>query len=178
MMRLRRLTTKGLPLAAGLFAALSGTAAAQTDFTALTPTERAVFHNELREALLSVPQLLPDAPAPPINPYADAIADDLALLANREQALYGAHLPGFGPKGAALKIALFIAPDCPDCDRAQDDLRKLSGTHDLRVTLIDMTKQPDLARALDLDATPSYVLPDMMLRGHIPPIVLDRYLAR
>ena len=177
-MHWHRLTTWGLPLAAGLFAALSGAATAKTDFTALTPTERAIFHEELREVLLSVPQLLPEAPVPQINPYADAIADDLALLSDREQALYGPHLPGFGPKGAALKIALFIAPDCPDCDRAQDELRKLSDTHDLRVTLIDITVQPDLAHALDLDTAPSYVLPDMMLRGHIPPIVLQRYLAR
>lgn len=171
-------TKKGLPLAAGLFAVLSNAAAAETDFTALTPTERAIFQNELREVLLSVPQLLPDAPAPPINPYADAIADDLALLSNREQALYGRHVPGFGRADAALKIALFIAPDCPDCDRALDDLRKLSETHDLRVTLIDMTEQADLVRALELDIAPSYVLPDRMLRGHIPPIVLDRYFAR
>lgn len=177
-MRLVWPTFRGLPLAAGLITALSGAAAAETDFTALTPTEQAIFHNELREVLLSVPGLLPDAPAPPINPYADAIADDLALLSDREQALYGPHLPGFGRADAALKIALFITPDCPDCDRAQDDLRKLVQDYDLRVTLIDMIQQADLARALELDTAPSYVLPDRMLRGHIPPIVLERYFEQ
>ena len=177
-MRLGIRMTWGLPIAAGLVALTVTPAGAETDFTDLSPTERAILHNELREVLLSVPQLLPDAPAPQIDPYKDAVADDLTRLSEREEALYGTHLPGFGPPDAALTIALFTAPDCPECDRAQADLRILADTHDLRVTLIDITEQADLARALELDMAPSYVLPDMMLRGHIPPIVLERYLSR
>ena len=174
----RRLRAVLPPLAAALCALAAAPAGAETDFTALTPTERAIFRNELREVLLSVPQILPEAPAPRIDPYQEAIADDLALLAMREQALFGPHLPGFGPSDAAARIALFTTPDCPDCDRAEADLRALAKRHDLRVTIIDMTQQPALARALELDMAPSYVLPDMMLRGHIPPMVLERYLDR
>ena len=35
-----------------------------------------------------------------------------------------------------------------------------------------------LAAELSLEQAPSYVLPDMMMQGHIPPVVLERYLAR
>ncbi len=170
----------GLPCAAGLFlaAAAAGGALADTDFTALAPTERAIFHAEIREALLGLPRAaLPDAPPPAINLYQDAIDRDLARLADRDTALFGPHLPGFGPADAAQRIALFTAPDCPDCARAEAELRALADTFDLRVTLLDMDTHADLARALELDLAPSYVLPDMMLRGHIPPIVLERYLS-
>ena len=171
---------RGLPSAAGLFlgAVVAGAALADTDFTDLTETERSIFHAEIREALLGLPRAaLPDAPPPAINLYQDAIDRDLARLSDRDTALFGPHLPGFGPADAAQRIALFTAPDCPDCARAEADLRALAETHDLRVTLLDMAAHADLARALELDLAPSYVLPDMMLRGHIPRIVLERYLT-
>jgi len=174
---------RGLPLAAGLLLALSpGAAVAETDFTRLSPAERAIFHQQIREALLGLPELLQDAPAPSAPPvtsvYQDAIDQDLARLSERDQALFGPDLPGFGPPGAALRIALFTAPDCPDCNRAEEDLRALAQTHDLRVTLLDIARNAALAETLEIDMAPSYVLPDMMLRGHIPPIVLERYLKR
>ncbi|MCZ0813958.1 MAG: thioredoxin family protein [Pseudomonadota bacterium] len=171
---------RGLPLAAGLLLALShGAASAGTDFTDLSPAERTIFHQEIRESLLGLPELLQDAPAAPAaSPYQDAIDQDLARLSERDQALFGPRLPGFGNPDAALRIALFTAPDCPDCARAEADLRALVKTHDLRVTLLDITRHSALAETLELDMAPSYVLPDMMLRGHIPPIVLERYLAR
>lgn len=181
MPRLRLpISSRGLPLAAGLAAALwCGAASGETDFTDLSPTERAIFHQQIRAALLDVPQLLQDAPAAPaINPYQDAVAQDLARLSERDSALFAPDLPGFGPSDAALRIALFTAPDCPDCARAEADLRTLAQSHDLRVTLLDITRHGALAETLELDMAPSYVLPDMMLRGHIPPIVLKRYLAR
>ncbi|WP_306154965.1 glutaredoxin family protein [Roseovarius sp. MMSF_3281] len=165
-----------LPLAAGLFS-LATPAGAGTDFTDLTPTERAVFHAEIREALLGLPDLTDKIAPPPIDPYADAIEDDLARIEAKAARLFAPGLPGFGPKDARQTIALMVRPDCPECARAKAELRKLAETHDLRVTLIDITENPDLAQALDLDLAPSYVLPDMMLRGHMPAIVLQRYLA-
>ena len=46
-----------------------------------------------------------------------------------------------------------------------------------RAALFDIGKDAALARALGLDTAPSYVLPDKILRGAMPAIVLDRYLG-
>lgn len=170
--------TLGLPLAAGLFL-WAAAASAQTDFRDLTATERAVLHAQIREALLGLPRhLLPDAPAPSLDIMGDAIAEDLSRLSDRSAALFGPDLPGFGPPDAALTVALFTARDCPDCAAAEADLRRLAETRDLRVTLLDIDAHRDLAQALEIDLAPSYVLPDMMLRGHIPLIVMERYLPQ
>lgn len=158
-------------------AGLAASAQAETDFTRLTPQERRIFHNEIRAVLLTVPQLLPLAPPPPADPYAGAIASDLARIKAHADALFAPALPGFGPADAKRTIALFTTPDCPDCTLAEADLRDLATRHDLRVTLLDMKENSDLAKALDLDLAPSYVFPDKMLRGHMPAIVLDRYLS-
>ena len=165
-----------LPLAAGLFC-LAAPAGADTDFTDLTKTERAIFHAEIREALLGLPDLNQRIAPPPIDPYAEAVESDLARIEAQANRLFAPGLPGFGPADAARTIALLVRPACPECDRATAELRDLAKTRDLRVTLIDMDANPDLAKALDLDLAPSYVLPDMMLRGHMPTIVLQRYLA-
>lgn len=163
-------------LAAGL-AVAAAPAPAETDFTRLTPTERAIFHNEIREVLLTVPGILPDAPAPPINPYADAIATDLGRIAAQSETLFSAEEPGFGPPDATRTIALFTKEACPACTRAERDLRTLAEQHDLRVSLLDITENAALARRLEVDMAPTYILPDRMLRGHMPMIVLDHYLA-
>jgi len=171
-----------LLLAAGLSGlAPAVPAAAQTDFTDLTPAERAILGNEIRAVLLTLPELLPEpgarrAPAP-AEVYADEIARDLDRIAARADALFAPGLPGFGPSGAAHRIALFTRPGCPDCARAEADLRRLADAHDLRVTLLDIDENAGLARALGLDMAPSYVFPDRMLRGAIPPVVLRRYLG-
>lgn len=165
------------PLVAGLFA-LAAPAGAETDFTDLTPTERAIFHSEIREALLGLPDLTQRIAPPPIDPYADAVENDLARIKAQADRLFAPDLPGFGPKDAAQTIALLTRSDCAPCTLAEADLRKLAKGRDLRVTLIDMDENPDLVQALELDLAPSYVLPDMMLRGHMPAIVLKRYLTR
>ncbi|MEZ5715440.1 MAG: hypothetical protein R3D85_09845 [Paracoccaceae bacterium] len=151
-------------------------AAAGTDFTALTPAERAIFHAEIRAVLLAHPELT--RPAPPVQPdlYAEDVASDLALIGAETARLFAPDLPGFGPPGAANRIALFTGPDCPDCARAEAELRDLAQGHDLRVTLFDRAAQPDLAARLGVDTLPFYVLPKMMLRGHMPAPVLARYL--
>jgi hypothetical protein len=165
-----------LPLATGLFS-LATPAGADTDFTDLTRAERAIFHAEIREALLGLPDLTDKITPPPIDHYADAVENDLARIEAQANRLFAPGLPGFGPADAAQSIALLVRPDCPECTRAMEDLRTLVQTHDLRVTLIDITENPDLAQTLDLDLAPSYVLPDMMLRGHMPGVVLQRYLT-
>ena|SRR6056297_766510 len=165
------------PLVAGLFA-LATAAGAETDFTDLTPTERAVFHSEIREALLGLPDLPERISPPPINPYADAVEDDLARIKAQANRLFAPDLPGFGPKDATQTIALLTRADCAACATAEAELRDLAETHALRVTLIDMDENAGLVQALELDLAPSYVLPDMMLRGHMPAVVLKRYLSR
>ncbi|SLN62059.1 hypothetical protein PEL8287_03372 [Roseovarius litorisediminis] len=154
----------------------------QTSFSALTKDERAILHEQIRAVLLANPELA--APAlgldlqsnpTPVDIFADAVENDLTRIRSHAQALFDPALPGFGPVNAPLTIALFIRANCPDCARAEADLRQLVQTHDLRVTLIDFDAHSALAHALELGMAPSYVLPEMLLRGHIPPIVLERY---
>ena len=166
-------------LVAGLAAGLAGPALAQTDFTDLSPAERAIFHAEIREALLGLPELLSGGvPAPAPAPYAEEIESDLARIAAQADALFAPGLPGFGgAEGDAATLALFVQEDCPDCIRAEAELRDITKAYGVKVTLIDMGAHPDLVQALGLDMAPSYVFADKMLRGHIPAIVLERYLS-
>jgi len=150
------------------------------------PQSRSSLGEAIRETLVQNPDLLAplraqieglEQPAP-INIYSDDMARDLSALTRAAPRLYDPALPGFGPSGAALQIALFTRRDCAECDRAKADLRALSARFDLRVTLLDMAEHADLARDLGLDMAPSYVFGDMMLRGAMPVIVLERYLSR
>ena len=167
-----------LAFAACLTACLGGPSSAETDVLHLTQAERAILGQEIRAVLLTVPELLPmDRPRAAPDLYADAIESDLARLKAHASALFSPDLPGFGPPEATHTIALFTKPGCEDCARAEAELRTLSERHDLRVTLLDMEENSALADALQLDMAPSYVFPDQMLRGHIPAIILERYLA-
>lgn len=159
---------------------------AETDFSRLNPDERAVLNDILTDVLANMPGILgdprahgpmPDRPTPR-DEYEEAVADDLAQIEKYGEALFAPTLPGFGMPSAAHVLALFVREGCPDCARAEADLRVLAQAHDLRVTLLDMDRNRSLADALGLDIAPSYVLPDMMLRGHIPPVVLEKYLSR
>ena len=178
-MRHRSLEKLGLAVLAGPFFA-GQPLAAETDITAMTPAERAAFHRELRAALAEIPELpaLLDGRAPVIaTPYAEEIDEDLTRLAAHADQLFAKDLPGFGPQDARQTLALFTRPGCAACQQAETDLRALAERFDLRVTLIDIDTHDALARALGLDMAPSYVFPDMMLRGQMPAIVLERYLA-
>ena len=151
------------------------------------PTQsRSVLGEAIRATLIETPDLLAplmartsglNQPAA-LNIYADDMAADLSALARAAPRLYDASLPGFGPDKAKQQIALFTRKDCAECVDAEAGLRTLSETHDLRVTLLDMDIHADLARDLGLDLAPSYVFGDMMLRGAMPSIVLERYLSR
>jgi len=152
------------------------------------PMTRAPLGEAIRETLIATPALLAPLSAPepaplsapepaPINLYADDIARDLDLLAREAPHLFAPGLPGFGPEDATRRLALFTAPDCPDCAQAEAELRALAGRIGLRVNVFDLGRDADLAARLGLDMAPSYVLPDRLLRGAMPAFVLERYLA-
>lgn len=178
-----------LATAVGLWgpgAAGAGTGTAGGLLSNLGPAGREILHDEMVEILAGLPELLAGVdliaismPAPDAGDiYADHIEADLADLAAHQDDLFSPDRPGFGTPDAAVTVALFTAADCPDCARAEADLRALAETHDLRVTLLDIDADAALAQALGLDMAPSYVFEDMMLRGHMPAIVLEGYLAR
>ncbi|MBV2361011.1 hypothetical protein KUH32_14700 [Thalassococcus sp. CAU 1522] len=112
----------------------------------------------------------PAGPAPSVtDAYAEEIAADLGRIGARYDAL-------FGPEDAA--IALFIGPDCPTCETAADELDAVVQRLGLHATVID-AGTPDgaaLLGDLTLDTVPSYVMPDRLIRGHMPDFVLERYL--
>lgn len=153
-------------------------AKAGSAFTDLSASERLILGNEIREVLLGVPEILPDRQSGYAPSYEDEIASDLALIRSHEKTLFSADREGFGTAAADRVIALFVAQGCTDCARAETELRALARRHDIRVTLFDMDRNENLAAALGLDTAPSYILSDMMLRGHIPTVVLERYLSR
>lgn len=156
---------RGLGLVACALLGAGTPVLAQTDFTALTDAERAAFQAEIRALLLDEPQIVARALAAP-SPFAEAVNSDLSAIARHAATLFA--------DGAAL--ALVIAPDCPDCDRALQELRALADALGLSFRILDIKEHATLAADLELDTVPSYVLPRMMVRGHVPPVVLRRYL--
>lgn len=136
----------------------------------------------IRAALIDTPALLTALRGPASRPdpdlYSEKAARDRDLLEETATRLFSPDLSGFGPRGQRAGIALFTRENCPDCDAAEADLRRLAERLQLRVTLLDIDAQADLAQALGLDMAPSYVLPDMLLRGPMPDLVLERYLTR
>ncbi|KPP85488.1 MAG: hypothetical protein HLUCCO07_00180 [Rhodobacteraceae bacterium HLUCCO07] len=158
-----------------------GVAMAETDFRALTDAERRILGAEIREVILENPSLVSGLsltlqspyPAPA---YEEEIAADHALIARHADALFDDDLPGFGSPTADNIIALFTAEDCPACAEAERDLRSLSESYDLKVMLIDRGAHGDLADALEVGELPFYVMPRMMIQGHMPAPVLAGYL--
>jgi hypothetical protein len=170
-MRLRVLT------AASCAVLLSGNIAqAEPLFDA---AERAALGAEIRALLLAEPEIVTRALTPP-SAFEEAVSADMERLTRLAPQLFDPAQAGFGAADAALRIAFFTADDCADCARAEADLRTLAASYDLRVSVFSMADATarDLAAGLELSETPAYVLPDMMLQGHIPPVILERYLAR
>lgn len=150
-------------------------ALAQTDLATLTAAERVAFGAEIRQFLADEPAVISDALSRlSATGYAEAASADKHLIARHAAALFSADLPGFGAADAPVTLALLTARDCPDCRTAEAELRALAKAHPIRVTLID---DPALAEKLGLDMLPAYVFFDMMVRGHVPPVVIERYLA-
>ena len=154
--------------AAALLAVLAGGAQAQG--LDLTARERAAFRAEVRAFLMDEPALLRRAlegASVASSEMSALAADDLATL----QRLGPPLLDG-------ADIALVTAADCPACDRAKAELSDLSRDYGATFTLHDRTEAAALAlaQALEIDTVPFYVLPGMVVRGHVPPVVLRRYL--
>lgn len=156
---------------AALIAALPATflpARAETKFTALSDTERAIFHAEIRAALLEVAPILPDAPPVVIqDPYAEAVAGDLARIARHSERLFA--------DGA--RLALIVSADCPDCARAEAELHKVTTAYGVSFTRMEAGENDGLLRDLRLAHVPAYIFPDRMFQGWMPVPVLERYLA-
>ena len=141
--------------------------------------ERAALGAEIRALLLAEPEIVARALTPP-SAFEAAVSADMERLTRLAPQLFDPAQAGFGAADAALRLAFFTAEDCADCAQAEAELRALAASHDLRVNVFsqeDATAR-DLAATLELSETPAYVLPDMMLQGHIPPVILERYLAR
>jgi hypothetical protein len=160
-------------------ACLSVAPLAQADPLGFDPQDRAALGAEIRSLLLDEPDLVARALTPP-SAYQQAVSDDIARLERLAPRLFDPGHEGFGPADAESRIALFVADDCADCDRAAADLRAMAASHDLRVTLLRLSDPAAAALAAELELAdmPAYVLPRMMLQGHIPPVVLERYLSR
>ena len=145
--------------------------AAQTDFGALTHAERRALGEEVRALLLAEPELAAPAVAPrnyAAEAYQEKAQADLALISSlTDQVLAGA------------PIALFTGDDCADCDRALAELEAITDTYTITFTHHMMSDPASAALAAQLGMTdpPFYVMADRILRGHMPDIVLRRYLA-
>lgn len=145
--------------------------AAQTDFGALTHAERRALGEEVRALLLAEPELAAPAVAPrtyAAEAYQEKAQADLALISSlTDQVLAGA------------PIALFTGDDCADCGRALAKLEAITDTYSIIFTHHMMSDPASAALAAQLGMTepPFYVMADRILRGHMPDIVLRRYLA-
>lgn len=168
---------RALPLLAALMMGAASSALAQD----LPKQSRTALGEAIRTVLIDTPTLLAPvrdpAPLTGTDLYADEATRDLDLLARAAPRLFAPGLPGFGAEGAIPSIAFFTQTGCSDCAMAEAELRDLAARLGLRVSTFDMIKDADLATQLGLDMAPSYVLPDMMLRGAMPAIVLEKYLA-
>lgn len=148
-----------------LAATLAGPLAAETDFRALSPEERAVLRSEIRAVLLSHPEIIDRAMNP--SPYASEISKDLSTIAAFEKTLFD-----------GADFALVVGSPCESCARAAEELKALSAKFGLSFKTLKIEAHPELAKALELDQPPFYILPETVLRGHLPPIVLEPYLKR
>jgi len=156
------------------------TAAAAATAQDVPATSRSPLGEAIRAALVASPDLLAGLTAPsrpPLDLYGDAIDRDLALLGRLAPRLFDPARPGLGPTGAPTRIAFFTRAGCTPCATAQAELAALATRMGFRAALFDMDRDAGLARDLGIDTAPSYVLPDRLLRGAMPGIVLERYLA-
>ena len=77
-------------------------------------------------------------------------------------------------------MALFTSDDCAACSDAVRELSSLTRTYGLTFIQhnIDTPQTAAWAAQLGLDEAPFYVLPNMILRGHMPAVVLQKYLRK
>lgn len=152
------------------------------------PEARAALGEELRELFHLEPELVRPAlgPDPGLASdiarglYAEEIASDLARIEGEAAALFSRERPLIGAADGPVKIALLVGPDCPDCARAEGELAELARRMEVAATVIYVSQRPEdraMMTRLTLDIVPAYVMSDKMIRGHMPTIVLERYLG-
>lgn len=144
---------------------------AQTDLTAMSAAERAAFHAELRAYLLAHPEVVEQAltSAQP-GGYAAEAAADRDRIAAMEARLFDPDLPGFGD--GPVRLA-FLTGACAGCAAAQTELEQLAKRLPVTITVVT---DPALSKSLGIDTLPAYIFDDLMVRGHVPPIVIERYI--
>ncbi len=121
-----------------------------------------------------------DTDAPTLDDaYAEEAAADRDLIAEEAHTLFDPDRPTIGAGDGPVRAAMFIEPDCADCGPAVEELGALAAKLGIRVAVIDVSEpeNADLMRRLTLDLLPSYVLPESLIRGAMPAIVLERYLS-
>lgn len=134
---------------------------------ALAAAPPAAEAQTLRERLRAL-----DAPTV-ASPYAEDRAADLDRIAREAAVLFDAHEDH--PRAA---IAFFTGPDCAECAAAQGELERLGASLKITIRVFDTGTPTDAAlhRRLAFDTVPAYVMPDRLIRGHMPDFVLERYL--
>lgn len=146
-------------------------ARAETDLSDMTRAERQAFGAEIRALLLDEPEIVTkvlDAQNPASQETRTYIDDDLALLDE-----LASHILD----GAA--IAIFIPPECDACEQVIQEVHEITKSYGVTVKLHDLTdpQSAKLAEKFGLTDEVFYVMPQMILRGHMPRVVLERYLA-
>ncbi len=145
---------------------------AGSDLNALSPAERIAFGAEVRALLLDEPEIVQRAMQPPdygAAAYRDEADADMALLETMRQEVL-----------AGTDIALFVRGGCADCDAAKAELEEISKATGATFILHNLN-EPGFARiteALELDEAPFYIMADRVLRGHMPAVVLTKYLTQ
>lgn len=109
---------------------------------------------------------------PPVDIYREEKNADLLVIEERAETLFGTDRD--------VAIALFTGPDCEACATAEAELRAVTKRTGLRMQVFD-TSTPDaqtLFGDLGFDTLPAYVMPDRLIRGHMPDFVLQDYLTQ
>jgi len=151
-------------------------AVAQTDFGSMTAQERAAFRHEVRQALMDAPELvLPAFRAPPPPTMQAGISADNEMLARLGPVLFSAPAYRAGPEDAP-EVALISTPDCPACDTARQWLEDQAKAGQLQY--FEWALSAAEIKPLELDVAPSFVFGNVMLRGDMPPVVLEKYLRK
>lgn len=154
----------------------AGSATAQPNLGEMTDTERAAFRLEVRQVLLADAALvLPAFRAPPPPTMQAAITADQKMLARLAPVLFSVDAARAGPKGAP-PVALISTLACPACDTARQWLQDQADAGLLRY--YEWNLSAAAIKPLELDIAPSFVFGNVMLRGDMPPIVLEKYLRK
>ena len=77
-------------------------------------------------------------------------------------------------------MALFVDEGCGNCARATDELSDVLQKLGIAARVFDLSKDTNaqvIMERLTLDTVPAYVMSDRMIRGHMPPFVIERYLS-